>query len=68
VSVLDDAVRDSLAAADDTDLARVVAEWTRAEELAGWAVEDRRPLAEELIGLARRARDRGERLYCWVCL
>jgi hypothetical protein len=35
VSVLDDAVRDSLAA-DDTDLARVVAEWTRAEELVGW--------------------------------
>ena len=67
VSVLDDAVRDSLAA-DDTDLARVVAEWTRAEELVGWAVEDLRPLAEELIGLARRARDRGERLYCWVCL
>jgi hypothetical protein len=27
---------------------------TRAEELAGWAVEDLRPLAEELIGLARR--------------
>ena len=67
MSVLDDAVRDSLAAADDTDLARVVAEWTWAEELVGW-VEDLRPLAGGLIGLARRARDRGERLYCWVCL
>jgi hypothetical protein len=41
---------------------------TRAEELAGWAVEDLRPLSEELIGLACRARDPGERLYCWVCL
>ena len=54
MSVLDEAVRDSLAA-DDTDLARVVAEWMRAEEsLPGgpWRTCD--PLAEELIGLTRR--------------
>lgn len=68
VTALDNTVRDALAGTDDQDVVRVVAEWARAEELAGASVEDLRPLAEELIRLARRAHDHGEQLYCWVCL
>lgn len=68
VTALDNTVRDALAETDDADVARAVAEWARAEELAGVRVEDLRPLAEELIRLARRAGDQGEQLYCWECL
>lgn len=68
VSRLDAAARDALAEANDSDLPRVAATWAQAEELAGATAEDMLPLAEGLIGLARRARDADEQLYCWVCL
>jgi hypothetical protein len=68
VSELDDAVRDVLAGVRDADVPKLVAEWVRAEELYGARADVIEPLAEELIQLARRARDAGERLYCWICL
>jgi hypothetical protein len=40
----------------------------QAEELRGTRVEEMLPLAEELILLARRAREAGEQLYCWMSL
>jgi len=68
VTQLDIAVRDALAGAPDGDVPRVAAEWVQAEELEGARAECMQPLAEELIQLARRARDAGEQLYCWMSL
>ncbi|MFB7943883.1 hypothetical protein ACFC6L_03090 [Kitasatospora phosalacinea] len=65
---LDASVRDALAGVNDADVPTVVARWVRAEELRPAGVEDMQPLAEELIRLARRARDADEQLYCWICL
>lgn len=68
VSELGPEVRDLLAGVEEADVPTVAAAWVRAEELDGASAEDMRPLVEELTGLARRARDAGERLYCWVSL
>lgn len=68
VSELDPGTRDALAGVRDADVSAVVVEWARADELRGASVEDLRPLVEELVELARRAIERGERLYCWMCL
>lgn len=68
VSELDAAVRDALAGVHDADVPKLVAEWIQAEELHGAHAEDIQPLAEQLIQLARRARDADEQIYCWMCL
>ncbi|MEU9126938.1 hypothetical protein AB0D08_02280 [Kitasatospora sp. NPDC048540] len=68
VMQLDDAVRDSLAALPDAEIPAVVARWALAEELQPASAEEVRPVAEELIRLARRARGADERLYCWICV
>lgn len=68
VTELNAAVRDTLAGVHDADVSKLVAEWIQAEELHGAHVEDMQPLAEELIQLARRARDADEQIYCWMCL
>ncbi|MDQ2588817.1 hypothetical protein [Saccharothrix yanglingensis] len=66
---LDTATRDALAGADPADAPRLAAEWACAEEFGdGTRGEDLAPLVAELLDLARRARDRGERLYCWSSL
>lgn len=61
-------VRDNLATVDGSRLPEPVARWVRIEEFAGhtdvavdWA---KSPIAE-LVGLAGRAREAGERLYRW---
>jgi hypothetical protein len=61
-------VRDTLAEVRDADLPTVVVQWARAEELYGARPDDLRPVAEDLVRLARRAREVGEQLYCWACL
>ncbi|MGM1061956.1 hypothetical protein [Saccharothrix sp. Mg75] len=64
---LDTATRDILAGAEHADVPRFADEWARAEEFgAGTRGEDLAPLVAELLDLARDARDRGERLYCWM--
>ncbi len=68
VSELHNSARDALAGVRDADVPKVVNEWVQAEELHGAGVDDMEPLAEQLIKLARRARDVGEQLYCWSCL
>lgn len=68
VRELDAAVRDTLAGVRDADVPMVVARWVQTEELRPAAVEDMQSLAEELIQLARRAREADELLYCWICL
>lgn len=68
VSELGPRTRDTLAAVRDFDVPAVVGRWVRAEELRGARVEDVRPVAEELVLLAGRAREAGDRLYCWMSL
>jgi hypothetical protein len=68
VSELGTTARDALADVPAADVPAVVAAWVQTEELEGVRADDVRPLVEELIQLARRARDNGERLYCWICL
>ncbi|MEU4805373.1 hypothetical protein [Actinosynnema sp. NPDC023587] len=58
----------AVAGVPDSAVAEVAAEWARAEEWDGASVEEVREIAEGLIGVARRARDAGERLYCWCAL
>ena len=67
-SELSPLVRDTLAAVHDSELPTIVAKWVQAEELYGAHAHEMQPVAEEFIGLARRARHAGERLYFWICL
>lgn len=67
VTELSAAARDTLAGA--ADLPRVAQEWVRIEEFGGsLRVEDAQAFIEMLVGLARRARDADELLYCWSSL
>jgi len=64
---LDTATRDTLADADD--LPRVAEEWSRIEEFEGRVdPADALVFIEAMAGLARRARDAGEGLFCWLAL
>lgn len=65
---LDTPVRDILAAVHEADVPAIVTRWAQAEEFHGAPAEALRPLAEQLIQLARRAREADQQLYCWVCL
>lgn len=69
VLTLNDAVARALATADRARLAEVAVPWSQTEEFRGQADPDH--LTEflvELSALARRAADRGHRLYCWWSL
>ncbi|MQS15628.1 hypothetical protein F7Q99_25995 [Streptomyces kaniharaensis] len=68
VTEIDAATRDALAEVREADIPAVAATWAQAEELYGAAAEDVQPVVEELVGLAGRAREAGDRLYCWACL
>lgn len=68
---IQDTVRDTLAAVTTAQMPELSAQWGRIEELAspgplppGQLV----PVIEEIAGLARRARDTGQHLYCWCSL
>ena len=59
----------ALAAAPRDRIVAAAAPWSRDEEWDGLA--DPETLADflvELADLARQAGQRGERLYCWICL
>jgi hypothetical protein len=66
---LSEELRDALADAQLSRLPAVAEQWVRTEEF--W---EQPPAAEvlsflgEVTALARRARQAGERLYCWICL
>ncbi|MDG4774352.1 hypothetical protein [Solwaraspora sp. WMMD792] len=68
---LDDATRDTLASISDGQLPELSARWGRIDEFAhsGPLPEGELvPVIEAIAGLARRARDAGDHLYCWCCL
>ena len=69
VVTLTDELQAALAAAPRDQIAAVAAPWWETEEFRGQG--DPESLAEflvELANLARQANQRGERLYCWMCL
>jgi hypothetical protein len=69
IEQLSEELGDALADARPSRLPAVAEQWVRTEEF--W---DQPPAAEvlpflgEITALARRARQAGERLYCWICL
>jgi hypothetical protein len=69
---IDDAVRDTLASiASSAQLMELSAQWGRTEELAwnGPLPDDEMlPVIDQIAGLARRARDAGDHMYCWCSL
>lgn len=64
-------VRDVLADATEAALRDAAPIWANIEELARstWNDADEvRPIMDELVGLARRARDADQMIYCAVCM
>jgi hypothetical protein len=71
VEELDDRTRDTLADIDDSRLAEVATRWAQIAEFTHYSDihdDSLSPLLANLVGLARRARDAGHRLYCWSSL
>ncbi len=69
VLTLSDTLVAALATATDSRLAEVAVPWSRTEEF--WGEGDPDELTDflrDLSALARRAQERGQRLYCWVCV
>ncbi|MGW2154551.1 hypothetical protein [Nonomuraea sp. NPDC001699] len=62
--------RDTLAGVDDARLPGLAKQWAAIEEFSAFTDENdgyMLSLTEELVGLARRARENGQALYCWMC-
>jgi hypothetical protein len=69
VVTLTDELQTALADADDAQLPSVAVPWSQTDEFSGQG--DPQVLASllhELTELARRARTKKERMYCWVCV
>ena len=63
-------VRDTLAEATEAALTEAAPIWANIEEVADdtWNDADEvRPVMDELVGLARRARDADQMIYCAIC-
>jgi hypothetical protein len=66
---LSEELRDALADAQASRLPVVVERWVRTEEFWDQATATEvLPFLDEVTALAGRARQAGERLYCWICL
>jgi hypothetical protein len=59
----------ALATASDRRLGEIAVRWSQVEELTGEHNDSDAllPVLVDLRALACRARERGERLYCWMC-
>jgi hypothetical protein len=71
VERLGEPVRDWLAGAVDDALPEIVVKWSQVDEFAPADDADETQLlalVTDLVGLSRRARATGQRLYCWCCL
>jgi hypothetical protein len=66
---LSEELRDALADAQPSHLPTVAEQWVRTEEFWDQATAaEVLPFLGEVTALAGRARQAGERLYCWICL
>ncbi|WP_405142623.1 hypothetical protein OG589_35240 [Sphaerisporangium sp. NBC_01403] len=55
---------------DDARIPEIAGQWAEIEEFTTYGFVDREYLltvAKELVGLARRAKDNDQLLYCWPC-
>jgi hypothetical protein len=68
VVAVTDTLREALAHAREDDLARAAARWQASGEPPGLTTETASGALTALSTLARRAHDRGHRLYCWWSL
>jgi len=69
VTVLDDRTRDVLADIPAGRVPELAERWATVEEFHGHADEEfLREVITDFAGLATRARERGESLYCWMCV
>lgn len=69
IQTLTDELQDALADADDGQLASVAVSWMQTEEFRGQG--DPKKLTgwlHDFAELARRARSKGQRMYCWACV
>ncbi|MGW0194186.1 hypothetical protein [Nonomuraea sp. NPDC003201] len=62
--------RDMLASVDDAGLPMLAEQWAAIEEFSHFTDDDgyMLSLTKDLVGLARRARENDQLLYCWCCL
>jgi hypothetical protein len=66
---LSEELRDALADAEAGRLHEAAQQWVRTEEFRGQATAaEVLPFLDEVTNLARRARQAGEGLYCWISL
>ncbi|WP_297550380.1 hypothetical protein [Amycolatopsis sp.] len=69
VVTLTDELQAALASADEARLRDVAPPWSQTDEFPSSADPDHATsVLGELAGLARTATERGERLYCWICV
>lgn len=69
VVTLTDELQSSLAAASPDQLAELSHPWSQSDEFRGQGdPESLTNFLLELADLARKANDRGQRLYCWACV
>lgn len=69
VVTLTDTLRDALADANAEQLVQAATTWSTTEEFRGYGDADLlADFLQRFAALARTARDRGQRLYCWMSL
>lgn len=68
VVTVTDTLRDALAAASAEHLRQVAEPWAATDELAGTPPAMLADALDQFAGLARRALERNQRLYCWWAL
>lgn len=64
-------VRDVLAGVDDARLPALAEQWAAIEEFSRFTYDDEGytlSLVKDLVGLARRAKENDQLLYCWMCV
>jgi hypothetical protein len=62
-------IRDALAGIEDERLPTLAVQWSETEQFTryrGVDPQDLLPLIEDFVGLARRAKDNDQMLYCWM--
>jgi len=70
VAPLTASLQDALAGIDDETVDEVAAQWAEPDEFYGTGADTEFATSalRDLVRLVRAGRERGEKLYCWVCV